>query len=387
MILALVLFAASLASHLGYNSTPDTIPSFVIANAPHVYLFSEEKYMPGNIAEYVQNFWMSNSTTNFSTALTISNLNSVANSARQSSSSDLFLSARIEWKDQPWISNLGAIPRPWDGMVECCPVTLIVVDKGDFIDAFWFYFYPFNEGPYVMGQGPMGNHLADWEHSLVRFDKHGKPILLWMSQHGGGAAYHWDALPKLHDQRPFIYSGRGTHANYVSQGQHSHDIPWHWLSDYTDRGYLWDPTKNYLAYTFDGSTVRPANGSHDGRELEYKDWLLFDGHWGDKKLPSSDPRQHWAVFNWQMIDGPQGPLFKNLMRNKPCERHKWWNIKSSCRVRKAINYGDGIESDRYECPAFINYLPTKLQYFVHGLCANSWLCYFYSVLKANGESS
>ena len=52
-------------------------------------------------------------------------------------------------------------PSLINGEIKDAPATLIVVDKGNgWVDAFWFYFYSFNLGPYVMGQGP---YRITWE--------------------------------------------------------------------------------------------------------------------------------------------------------------------------------------------------------------------------------
>ena len=72
--------------------------------------------------------------------------------------------------DPEWITGLKNKPLLRNGEIKDAPATLIVVDKGNgWVDAFWFYFYSFNLGPFVMGSGPYGNHVGDWEHSLVRF--------------------------------------------------------------------------------------------------------------------------------------------------------------------------------------------------------------------------
>jgi hypothetical protein len=43
---------------------------------------------------------------------------------------------------------------------------ITVVDKGDWIlDAFYMYFYSFNQGPSVYGN-ELGDHLGDWYVSL-----------------------------------------------------------------------------------------------------------------------------------------------------------------------------------------------------------------------------
>ena len=119
------------------------------------------------------------------------------------------------------------------------------------------------------------------------------------------------------------------------------------MSDFTDRGGLWNPALNYLAYTYtpeDGIELKviQANGSHPFREQEYGDWLYYDGAWGDPKLDPADERQHWSPFEWKYIDGPTGPLTKNLVRLSPCQRAKWWNFWSGCNVRRYIQYGEGM---------------------------------------------
>ena len=76
------------------------------------------------------------------------------------------------------------------------PAVLVVVDKGDgIIDAFWFYFYSFNLGNVVLNVR-FGNHVGDWEHSLVRF-QHGKPKAVFFSEHNFGEAYSYDAVEKI----------------------------------------------------------------------------------------------------------------------------------------------------------------------------------------------
>jgi hypothetical protein len=58
-----------------------------------------------------------------------------------------------------------------------------------------------------------GNHLGDWEHTMVRFIN-GVPDTVYFSAHSGGSAYKYSALEKDGD-RPITYIGIGTHANYA----------------------------------------------------------------------------------------------------------------------------------------------------------------------------
>jgi hypothetical protein len=328
-----------------------TIPDYVTKYAPVVHLYGEERYLPYHIDKYVRHFAVV--TEDGSTVSP--NITSLAHLGDISSgidSSTMYMKALTDFSVDPeWITGKHSIPDITTGEIDA-PAVVIVTEKPDYVDAFWFYFYSFNLGPFVMGGGPYGNHIGDWEHSLVRFDKQGNPLLVWMSAHGGGAAYTFDAMEKLStdSNRPVIFAARGTHANYATVGQHSHDIPYHMLSDFTDRGPLWDPAQNYLAYKYnDQQQLLYGNGSHCGREEEYGQWLKFTGHWGDKKLAPEDPRQRYHPFEWRMIDGPLGPLSKNLHRDSPCQRSKWWNFAKSCWVRSKLDMGEGIEGEGGGC--------------------------------------
>ncbi|ANB12802.1 Vps62p [Sugiyamaella lignohabitans] len=430
----------------------DTIPDYILKYAPVVHLYSEEKYLPYDINEYVKHFVVRDETgqmvapvppvtpftigdvvysvknalgglflssspqvplntaqtqgeaqgqgqedeksaengdedsnpPDISPSRPLSGLRELAEishsvQTRKLDPNNLFLSAVEDYSVDPdWITGRGNLPSFEDDKIANAPAVLIVVDKGDgIVDAFWFCFYSFNLGPFVMGGGPYGNHIGDWEHSLVRF-KDGEPVLLWMSAHGGGSAYDFGALEKLNtdSNRPVLFSARGTHANYATVGQHSHDIPYHMLSDFTDRGPLWDLSKNYLAYTYDGHEVRLANGSDPGREDEYGDWLNYLGHWGDKKLAPEDPRQRYHPFEWLMIDGPLGPLAKNLLRRDPCQRSKWWNFSKSCRIRHRLLMGEGIESEGGGCARALDAIgPYWLQWLLRVVTSGGFGCY------------
>ena len=75
------------------------------------------------------------------------------------------------------------------------PVVLIVVPKGNgVVDAFWFFFYSYNLGNAVFNVR-FGNHVGDWEHTVVRF-KDGEPKAVFFSEHSFGEAYTWEAVEK-----------------------------------------------------------------------------------------------------------------------------------------------------------------------------------------------
>ena len=91
--------------------------------------------------------------------------------------------------DPDWM--LSEYGRPRDGYSQSTSI-IVVVPKGDVVDAFYFYFYSFNLGNAVLLRR-YGNHVGDWEHSLVRF-RNGIPEAVYCSEHAFGSAYKYACL-------------------------------------------------------------------------------------------------------------------------------------------------------------------------------------------------
>ena len=228
------------------------------------------------------------------------------------------------------------------------PAVLILVDKGSgILDAFWFFFYSYNLGQTVLNIR-FGNHVGDWEHCMIRFE-HGVPRAMFLSEHAGGKAYAWKAMEKKRlkgakSARPVIYSAVGSHAMYALPGLHPYVLPFKMLKDITDKGPLWDPAQNHLAFWYDyevglkedagmpaenRTSLQPAASNPDTPTS----WFHFDGYWGDDIYPLSDPRQ-WRLFGeYHYVIGPLGPKFKYLERRKVCQTEK-------CRIVESIEAGE-----------------------------------------------
>ncbi|TKA30367.1 hypothetical protein B0A50_02594 [Salinomyces thailandicus] len=226
------------------------------------------------------------------------------------------------------------------------PAILIVVDKGNgTVDAFWFYFYSFNLGQKVFNIR-FGNHVGDWEHTMIRF-QHGKPHAVFLSEHDFGAAYAWHALEKYVPnpdgsetmlgtwtnrtfaqvaKRPVTYSATGSHAMYATPGLHPYVLPWGLLHDQTDRGPLWDPRENLKAFTYQPRNNQTMRASLLNPRAPTS-WLHYAGHWGDKYYPLSDPRQYRFAGQYHYVNGPTGPKFKRLGRRDVCQK------TGTCRIR------------------------------------------------------
>lgn len=210
---------------------------------------------------------------------------------------------------------------------------------------------------------------------MVRFQD-GVPKGAFLSAHTGGHAYAWQALEKFNDTRPIIYSASGSHAMYATPGDHPYVLPLNLLRDQTDKGPVWDPALNQLAYFYDFAgdeedTTFPNRRDHldkDGRfqpppvevpeerdeegegELDYQyqhqevlesrkkhteadtlqpassnpdaptSWFHFKGCWGDNTYSLADLRQ-WRLFGqYHYRIGPRGPKVKRLGRSKMCTK-------------------------------------------------------------------
>lgn len=242
------------------------------------------------------------------------------------------------------------------------PAILILVDKGHgILDAFWFYFYSYNLGTTVMTMR-FGNHIGDWEHSLIRFH-HGVPKAVFFSAHSGGTAFSYNSVEKGEgpgrEGRPILYSALGSHAMYAMPGTHPYVLPFGLLADVTDKGPLWDPTLNYYAFHYNTSIthnvdakILPSPNTFTSQSVEDSiaqeqlmrdtfepaannpnaptSWFWYTGHWGDKFYELGDWRQWRFVGQYHYVNGPLGPRFKNLGRSKVCQ--SGW----SCRILDSI---------------------------------------------------
>ncbi|KAF1840268.1 vacuolar sorting-associated protein-like protein [Cucurbitaria berberidis CBS 394.84] len=224
------------------------------------------------------------------------------------------------------------------------PAVLIVVPKGDgVVDAFWFFFYSYNLGNAVFNIR-FGNHVGDWEHTVVRF-KDCEPKAVFFSEHSFGEAYTWDAVEKS-GKRPIGFSATGTHAMYATPGVHPYVLPGGILHDVTDRGPLWDPVQNMYSFTYhyQSDTLLSSN-LHPTAPVS---WFYFAGHWGDKFYPLSDARQYRFLGQYHYVNGPLGPRFKNLGRQEICQGNgecvlKRWIGDKTKRIKRWESVGEGEE--------------------------------------------
>jgi hypothetical protein len=174
-------------------SAPD-IPLYVFEYAPYCWLYSDEPYMPTRLEtflDHTQAYYNFDILPEEVRKPTADNIASTLNPYGKY----VFLTSDDDPDEYPfWMEAANYAPDD-EGFTkaECF---LFVVDKGEYVDAFWFFFYAFNLGNQVLGVR-FGNHVGDWEHTAIRFRKDtGKPENVYYSEHEWGAAFWYDDVEK-----------------------------------------------------------------------------------------------------------------------------------------------------------------------------------------------
>lgn len=211
------------------------IPSYVLEYAPLVHLYSEEEFWPCDIADHLLHtspYLNYTPLEDVRSRRNLSNLDDLNKYKR-----DMYLTSDDNVEDRPeWLEGRSNIPYPPSvipngperqdsraptqhhrshedktkhGGRSDAPVILIVVDKGHgVVDAFWWFFYSYNLGNKVLNVR-FGNHVGDWEHTLVRFQD-GKPDIVFFSEHYDGVGYSYAAVEKIGKRvRTFPYIPQG----------------------------------------------------------------------------------------------------------------------------------------------------------------------------------
>lgn len=194
------------------------IPQYVLDYAPLVHLYSEEQFWPCDIKEHLFHVTPELNYTPIRglPQLNLSNLDQLNQFEK---GRHVFLTSNDNVEERPdWLGGQINIPDDFrddsktahsksratsarlrkqsHGGHSDAPAVLLTVDKGDgIVDAFWFFFYSYNLGNVVFNIR-FGNHIGDWEHTLIRFQQ-GKPKVVFVSEHFFGSAYDYSAVEKI----------------------------------------------------------------------------------------------------------------------------------------------------------------------------------------------
>lgn len=194
------------------------VPSYVLDYAPLVHLSEEEIYWPSLVDDHLLhttpslNFTPVEESEQHPTASNLGDFNKYDDGAF------VYLQSKDMVETMPaWLTSEKNIPVVQGAELEKsqekskkrggkkhgsktggrspAPAYLVVAEKDDgVVDAFWFFFYSYNLGNTVFGIG-FGDHVGDWEHTVVRF-KDGLPESMFVSEHAFGQTYTYDSLEK-----------------------------------------------------------------------------------------------------------------------------------------------------------------------------------------------
>ncbi|RKF59163.1 putative vacuolar protein sorting-associated protein TDA6 [Erysiphe neolycopersici] len=323
------------------------IPSFVLTYAPIIILDRKETFFPSDLSIHLANTQPTYNFTPISNSLSPLNLSNL-NQLNEFRNGDVYLSSREPIVHLPkWLRGQKPNKKTLQTKKSInCVVVVVekypVKDKAEnnqhsVVDAFYLYFYSFNDGPRGLGH-QVGNHVGDWEHNMIRFTN-GTPSAIWYSQHGFGAAYTYDAVQKI-GGRPVVFSARGSHSNWPEAKAHDFHviykrIPPHIAYDYTSVGHLWDPTLSALFYTYnstnttfsqsipDEETHSRSNGTYiPAKSSMPTGFLYFNGKWGDQQLKPGDEGQEEIRGFYKWTSGPKGIGWgdKDVLRDTICPK-------------------------------------------------------------------
>jgi hypothetical protein len=186
LVFILTLALSAFASQTTKRA-PDNVPRFVVEYAPIIYLYSKDPYRPSDLAAQLAN---TQPEVDFKAVsdqpFSLDNLSSLNDLGGK----DVYLTSTTRPDLHP--AYLYGLPPDDNGATNgAVSSTIIINDHGnDTVDAFYFYFYAFDRGALYIG-----NHVGDFEHSMVRF-VNGAPSALWYSQHSNGQAFEYSTVHK-----------------------------------------------------------------------------------------------------------------------------------------------------------------------------------------------
>jgi hypothetical protein len=142
-----------------------------ISLAPLVFLDKSDIYNPSDMGTHVANTHATMNFEHVDGAPDALNLNNLKKLNRIDNADEIYLTSTEPLFSLPEYLK-GQKPDPKTLQTKnATSCVVIVVDKGEGVmDAFYMYFYTFNEGPSALGH-TAGNHLGDWYDSSFRGPK------------------------------------------------------------------------------------------------------------------------------------------------------------------------------------------------------------------------
>ncbi|KAJ3018804.1 hypothetical protein HKX48_002621 [Thoreauomyces humboldtii] len=314
------------------------LPDYVLTYAPMLYLQSGEgNFLADPAGDFLNHVTVKDNTgTTLAgpTPITGGNLNDYPSGV-------IWLTSDDDPQTNPvWLQS--PVGKPADGTERSgAPISIITVNQADgSLIAYYMFFYAYNHGPKVLGRN-YGNHVGDWEYTAIRFES-GTPTQMYFSEHDAGTAVDFSIVElDANSQKPITYVAVGSHANYPTNGnngKHPYSLPLGVLADYTSdasSAIMVDASQNYRGYCY--SAADGFQATHDTPDKDVS-WLQWAGNWGDKQYPNSDPRQYGFAGQYHYVNGPTGPVQKNLLRVDICEK----TSGSACVIETSVDSVEAI---------------------------------------------
>jgi hypothetical protein len=157
---------------------------------------------------------------------------------------------------------------------------------------YWYFYY---DNLYSYTQAPSDfiwqSHEGDWEVvNVVLRAADDEPLYVGYSQHCGGQRRGWSKVQRWHGTHPTVYVAAGSHANYLSGGNHVIDL--HCLPDDV-RTFLESHSIVPVDYADGTSFAGPASLGADATSVQAIDggpnWVAFPGYWGELEYLKGPP--------------------------------------------------------------------------------------------------
>ncbi|KAJ0275682.1 hypothetical protein COL940_008696 [Colletotrichum noveboracense] len=278
------------SARAGPEPGPDArCPEYVARHAPLLWLHSDDPFKPSDLLTHVRHTTPAVDRKPISDLppLDLDNLeilNAYGNKDHVALVSDDDPTTYPKWL-------YGEAPDETGRIHNSTPCVVVIIEKNEReLDAFYFYFYSFNEGPNI-------TQVLEPLDRLVKGPK----------------------------------AASGMHfGDHIGDWLQVHNAA---LVDYCDEGEKWDPVLSAYFYRFHADSftvtrIEPPEQSSPKLPLDANLTSLFyyTGRWGDLQWPDSDPRQETVPrFGLKRFEsGPTGPRHKHLVRKglKPDHRRK-----------------------------------------------------------------
>lgn len=160
LLASLGLVSSASAAALPRATTP--LPDYVLQFAPISHLYSEEQWWPSDISTHLQHVTPEDGFTTVASSVTFANISTLG--------SDIFLTSKDDPLASPQASWLLGNGQPDATGFTTAPATIIAVEKpGGILDAFYFYFYSFNEAQASSILAPVSDLRTNISYTVSRY--------------------------------------------------------------------------------------------------------------------------------------------------------------------------------------------------------------------------